>query len=188
MASLSTAGMLREGLDDWTDTQPLGEIYGTNMGWSASVFQPYGTSFPSYLDYDVTSSFQEHRAPVDRPVVVLPNKAPPVSGKTTIVQEWEGVVTGIGEDTFAAELADLTNLQFSKTEAADLPIEDLADDDRKLLKEGAIFRWIIGYRENPGNKERSSRIVFRRLPVWTEDDLTSSRNKAEELEGAIRWD
>ena len=104
------------------------------------------------------------------------------------LQEWEGYVQSVGDDEFTASLLDLTNNSKAEDEEADFPIDDLTEDDKGLLKPGAVFRWLIGYRSIGGTKERISRIVFRRLPQWTKRDLQAAQDKAKYYSRAIKWE
>lgn len=102
------------------------------------------------------------------------------------LQEWEGYVIDISEDTFTARLMDLSATD-GLEEEADFPIADLSSVDQSELRLGAIFRWSIGYRKTcGGSKERVSRIVFRRLPAWTEAELERSHQQAEALAVALQ--
>jgi hypothetical protein len=97
------------------------------------------------------------------------------------LQEWEGQVERVGRRYFYGRLVDLTTGETEETEEVDFPIDDLTDSDRKLLVPGAVFRWIIGYRYNRGQKDRFSRIVIRRLPIWTSDEIRAADERATKL-------
>jgi len=105
------------------------------------------------------------------------------------LQEWEGYVTQIANDVFTARLTDLTAGDSLPTEETEFLISDVADSELDLLREGAIFRWIIGYRKEPyGSKFRFSEVVFRRLPQWTKEDLLLAEEHAENLLQSISWE
>ncbi len=105
------------------------------------------------------------------------------------LQEWEGYVTEVSEGTFSARLVDVTAGKKVEDEAADFPISDLSEDELSLLKEGAVFRWIIGYQRTKfGQKIRTSQIVFRRLPAWSKLDIRQARAEARELASGLLWD
>lgn len=102
------------------------------------------------------------------------------------LQEWEGYVLTVDKETFTARLVDLTQ-QGTIEEEADFPLEDVSDDEQKLVEPGAVFRWSIGYQRSlGGNKRRVSQIVFRRLPRWTRRELEDNRKRASELGALIR--
>jgi len=104
-----------------------------------------------------------------------------------VLQEWEGVVTEVMDNTFIASLLDVTKKRYVEDEEAEFSIDDLTDDNKRQLKPGAVFRWIIGYRSIAGTKERSSKVVFRRMPEWTQRDLTLAKLKAREISASIDW-
>jgi hypothetical protein len=94
------------------------------------------------------------------------------------LQEWEGQIESVGRRYFHARLVDLTAAETEESEEVDFPIEDLTEGDRKLLVPGAVFRWIIGYRYVQRQKDRFSRVVIRRLPIWTTDEIQAADKKA----------
>jgi hypothetical protein len=105
----------------------------------------------------------------------------------SVLQEWEGYVVSISKDTFTARLVDVTRGAVGEEEEAEFPLDDLQDIDRPRIREGAVFRWIIGYHRAPGGtKDRSSRIVFRDLPQWTTKELERNKREATEWAKALR--
>ena len=91
------------------------------------------------------------------------------------IQEWEGYVTSVYFDKFTAVLNDLTSLDYTPAETMDFPLDDLMQDSLHLVKPGALFRWSIGYQIRNGSKSRISRVIFRRLPAWTKQDLQAAQ-------------
>ena len=105
----------------------------------------------------------------------------------SVLQEWEGYVVSISDESFTARLTDLTRNSTIADEEADFPLDDLDDADRLRISPGAIFRWVIGYRRSVGGtKDRSSRIVFRRLPTWTAKEIEKNRLKAAEWASQLK--
>ncbi len=105
------------------------------------------------------------------------------------LQEWEGYVTAIANECFTARLVDKTADKIVEEEIADFPLEEVRDVDQALLKEGAVFRWVIGYlRQASGMKMRASQIVFRRMPAWTKSELSKARVEAKQIADGIAWD
>ena len=105
----------------------------------------------------------------------------------TAVQEWEGHVVEVGDDTFTARLMDVTAGVETDREEADFLISDVGESDYDLLVPGAVFRWSIGYVRMGITKIRGSQIVFRRLPKWQAIDVNQGRKRAQELAAAITW-
>lgn len=96
------------------------------------------------------------------------------------LQEWEGCVVEIGEETFEARLLDVTAGALYDTESASIPLNEISHG-RDRLEVGSIFRWVIGYERTPGGTtQRVSRIHVRDLPVVTESDLRAGREWARE--------
>jgi hypothetical protein len=104
------------------------------------------------------------------------------------LQEWEGSVTRLLDDTFIGKMVDLSEREKGFQEEAEFPLSDLPPDEHALLKEGAIFRWSIGYSIVDGTRYRASRIVFRRMPAWTKRDLETGARNASELSESVTWE
>lgn len=104
----------------------------------------------------------------------FPPSAAPRMPPTTFhaLQEWEGYVVDIGETDFVARVVDLTAGSEQADEEATIPLSEISDRDAERIREGSIFRWVIGYeRSVTGTKKRVSQIVFRDLPAITSTDL-----------------
>lgn len=113
-------------------------------------------------------------------------KKEPIQSSFIAEQEWEGYVTNIDTSYFHAQLIDLTTKGIE--EETKFELAEVSPNNRELLKEGAIFRWSIGYeRLKGGTKKRSSSIVFRRLPAWSKREIEKSRKEAELLVSDIIW-
>lgn len=102
------------------------------------------------------------------------------------LQKWEGVVTEVEKDIFNARLLDLTD--DNPEEEADFSIEEVSEDDRKLLKPGAVFYWSLGYlTTGTGQVIRTSIVKFRRLPAWTETEVKKAQEQAAKIRRTIGW-
>jgi len=98
------------------------------------------------------------------------------------LQEWEGYVVSISETHLVANLVNLTTGSKRADEEAEIPLEELNDQDLDNLKVGSIFRWAIGYeRQAAGTKARISQIVFRQLPQWTKKELEEAEYQAADM-------
>lgn len=115
---------------------------------------------------------------IPRRVVHIDLERPMFSaGRYVPLASWEGVVTDVSSETFNARLVTIGG----KDEYdAEIPVDEVAESDRDLLAPGAVFYWYLGYRISvAGTRERSSVIRFRRLPAWTQADLTRVENRTE---------
>lgn len=101
---------------------------------------------------------------------------PKVNEYLLALQKWEGCVTKVGIDTFWATLSMVVGE--GTDQDAEIYIEEVDLEDRALIQPGAVFYWTIGYLNRPSGRQRSSVIRFRRLPVWTRQDLATARTKA----------
>jgi len=103
------------------------------------------------------------------------------------LQKWEGAVLEIKKDSFIALLIDLT--KESPDETAEIPLEEVSEDDRNLLKEGSVFYWNIGYLNKIcGQRERISLIRFRRLPLWSKEEIDAAKCEAERIKNLLGWE
>lgn len=113
------------------------------------------------------------------PDIPAPNLTYNRHREVQVEHEWEGVVLSKGINEFQARLIELSNVNHVE-EIAEFDLDIVSDSDLPLLREGAIFRWIIGRSRSPdGTIELLSKMVFRRLPQWRRHDLTKIRKQAE---------
>jgi hypothetical protein len=85
-----------------------------------------------------------------------------------VKQQWIGVVESIGEEEFTVRMED-TDLKNATEEVAILSIDDLPDEEKTLLEVGSSFVWTIGRRA--GTSEIFSKLLFRRLPRWSQQSI-----------------
>lgn len=115
----------------------------------------------------------------DVPVATPPQQVRLVD-RFELLQQFEGTVLAIEGDAFTARLKDRTTPTESG-EVATFWMSDVSDSDGELVAIGAVFYWSMGYRIRPWKqRERSSFLRFRRLPVWTRTDLERARTQANE--------
>lgn len=114
------------------------------------------------------------------PLIRLPPGSLPLES-VRVLQQWEGVVTEVADDSFFADLQDL-NDSAEPIEVVELPFEEVPKDDWPLLQEGAVFYWSIGYETTAGGTlRRMSEIRLRRTPRWTKRAHRQAEQRAEEL-------
>ena len=110
-----------------------------------------------------------------------PSPTPRRAATFYALQEWEGYVLEIDSTKFVARLVDLTAGSSYEEEEAIIPLAEISEDDTAKMREGSVFRWVIGYeRSASGTKRRVSQIVFRDLPVVTRADRQKSEKWARE--------
>lgn len=142
---------------------------------------------PALGELSISPTVPKEFQSIDQYVVKINSPLPGISTRFQALQEWEGYVLSVGETTFSARLLDLTGGDEVEKEEADLLIQDLKDDDRDLLVPDAIFRWSIGYLFIGGSKRRTSQIIFRRLPRWTDEEFNKADQDGKVIASNISW-
>jgi hypothetical protein len=116
--------------------------------------------------------------------VVAPRVQAPA--RFDVLQKWEGVVTETNGNTFQARLIDLVGER--PDQVAEVLLNEVSPRDRKRVSRGAVFYWYIGYRDEPnGDRERTSRIRFRRLPALAPSEIESAERAADALRARLGW-
>jgi hypothetical protein len=177
----ATTVPMRTRFDDGTIRRWVQNDVG-QKGWKQGE-QPT-TKLAVFANSDDVSTNNPSAPPPDLGVIRYPGPARE-SPREMVMQEWEGQVQEVGEWVFTARLVDLTQNSKEETEEADLPLDYLGEADRDLVVPGALFRWIIGYNWANGEKQPFTRIVMRRLPIWTEREVKSADQEAAELHDAL---
>jgi len=146
----------------------------TNSTTSRRFKAPEGNARPFY---DYTSQRQEPER-VAKPSVVWMPVIPQAREAFDVLQKFEGTVQSVTDDSFIARLVDKTN---SVTEEeAEIPLAEIMPGDFEMVKPGAVFYWVIGYRrEAHGQLSRSSMIRFQRLPSWSSAEVERAKQAAE---------
>ena len=150
------------------------------IGKSSYVESDLGTAKREATELNTKVAPLERAASADAPYTINVRKElkPSTAHVATFfaVQEWEGHVTAIGDETFSARLVDVNADGDAESEEADLPLSDLSPDERLHLRCGAIFRWTIGYEiMRSRQRKRTSQIIFRQLPRWTVQEVEAAR-------------
>ena len=79
------------------------------------------------------------------------------------LQHWIGTVHSRRGDEVVAVLRDWGNPDMPDEEVV-LSADEFSPDDQRLLLDGAVFYWTIGYRTQAGTRERVSSFYVRRRP------------------------
>jgi hypothetical protein len=102
-----------------------------------------------------------------------------------LLERWDGIVLDVGDKTFRARLIDERGGR--PRAEAEIFLSEVPPRDKALLRQGAVFYWHIGYRDPEGDRERVSRIRFRRLPPKTKADLRRAERLAEGIRTQFGW-
>ncbi len=87
------------------------------------------------------------------------------------VSRWEcEVVEFTDEENFIAKVISPDSEKKSGKDIEDyieFSLSEVNPEDRKLLQEGALFYWHVGYEYTPkGQVKNTSLLILRRMPVW----------------------
>jgi hypothetical protein len=92
-------------------------------------------------------------------------------------QEWIGRVAEVLDDTFMATL--VTRAAPEHVDHAEIEIEEVAPVDRERLRPGAVFYWVMGYRDEAyGQRVGVSSIIFRNMVAPTSTQLDHADDEA----------
>lgn len=134
-----------------------------------------------------TSISLEVKKEKDQPIIHFP----PVHfrewrrGHFVSLRKWEGIVESLSKEGFIAKLKDVD--REVPDERVEIDFDELTNvDERPLVKTGAIFSWTMGYSVTPsGTRKRQAILIFRRMPVWTEDDIEQGYKEADIMYAAL---
>ena len=99
-----------------------------------------------------------------------------------LLQEWEGKVEKVGDETFLAIIKDKTRVD-NPDEDVEIFMSEISPEDRSFVRPGALFYWSVGYEEGQGvPRQRVSRIRFRRVPGITTRDIARANKNAKILD------
>lgn len=104
----------------------------------------------------------------------------PIDERFQLLQKFQGQVIEVFEQEFKARLFDLTGNE-DAYEFAMFSVDELDSSDTKLLKEGAIFYWYIGYSSGTRGRRRESFIWFSRSGRMTTEQYTAAYDELGEM-------
>jgi hypothetical protein len=143
--------------------------------------------FSSIEDVE-TLLYQNHDTPTFRAVVPEINvpgissiKSVHEGALATVIQIWEGTVISVDNESavMTVKLTDRGGLIGEHT--ADIDLQWVAEQDRDLLRAGAVFYWTLFKETKRGSVSNSQEIRFRRLPSWNKTQLAIMQQEAREL-------
>jgi hypothetical protein len=146
-----------------------------------------GLDSPSEVELKASTSAPETSAlalKFEPPVLVFPRR--PTEGSFIAEAQWEGYVEVIRDGYFEARLVDPAGKR--KDEYAEILLDSVTKDDRKLVVPGAVFYWSVGIHESErGDRSYKSVIRFRRLPAWTQAEIAAARKRGYEIAQQLGW-
>lgn len=136
-----------------------------------------------YIDEQRTNEIPNDRMDASTMVIRVPKfEASRQSVFLSALQEWEGYIEHIDDESIIVRLIDITQGSGNESEEAIIPFQELSEADRNKIELGSIFRWVIGYEVNAsGTRKRISQIVFRDLPVVSKSDIETGMSWAKEV-------
>jgi hypothetical protein len=103
-------------------------------------------------------------------------------------QLWEGTITEVRKDGFAAVLSDKTNPKNPDEQANfDFDNTEISPEDVKFINPGSSFYWVIGNEQTiAGQVKNVSMLQFRRVPAWTQRTLERATDRARLLRKSLQ--
>ena len=86
-----------------------------------------------------------------------------------------------------ANLRDIKNNSTIKEEV-EFNIQDLDNEDAKMVEVGSVFYWSIGYSFRNGTKRKESFIRLKRLPSFTQEQIDKALDWAKNANDNLNWD
>jgi hypothetical protein len=124
----------------------------------------------------------------DRIESAVVQPAPKRREHVVLHQKWEGYVERLTSTGFHALLVDITRGD-DEEERTEFDFGEVSDFDRPLIEPGAVFYWSLGYRvRTSGQREGLSVIRFRRMPMWTPQELDEADRAAEATRAVFGWE
>ena len=110
----------------------------------------------------------------------------PSKDYSRVLQSWRGSIIKIDDDSFEAELEDLTNP--GTLEIANIEFDAISPDDKKNIQIGTQFYWNIGYVTRIGQVRKESIIRFLKIIEWDEEDFNYASDRASQLCDELKFD
>jgi hypothetical protein len=100
--------------------------------------------------------------------------------------KWQGQVLESLDDRFKAVLHDFNSSKV--IDVAEFSFADISDDDRPLVRPGAVFYWYLLYHNTKtGRRERQSQIWFRRSGRMSQESYSETVEKVDEVWRTFGW-
>lgn len=95
-------------------------------------------------------------------------------------QEWIGRVEDVGDEYFKATLSSRSAP--GELDQAEIELDELSPTDLGRLRPGAVFYWVVGYRDEPyGQRIGVSTIIFRHMVAPNDEQVAEAHQEADDL-------
>jgi len=112
---------------------------------------------------------------------LLPRKTISFQRNFKLLQQWEGMVEKISDDTVIAIIVDKKNAD-NPSEEVEIFLSEIDKEDMPFVRPGAYFYWSVGYEDGRGvPRQRVSRIRFKRMAGITARDISRAEKNATKL-------
>lgn len=91
------------------------------------------------------------------------------------INKWEGTVLEVYEHSFLARLTDIDGSR--PDEEAEIIMKEVSEDELSMIEPGAMFDWVIQYRDTP-KRVRESFINFREPQPWSAEEVKEIEREA----------
>ncbi len=176
MTIITTAAESSAPSSDWSGSWQVPpwvrspRIGGSSQRWSPSITFPGDSSEGPTVSTDELSPWGTGISGATQRADL---RSPPV----TVTDRWEGVITEVVDDYFAAEIKRTYGTGTDLL--GEFNLEAVDEDDRSLVRPGAWFYVIVGRTRALGRRSSTvSSLRFRRLPPWQEEDLSLVKQRA----------
>jgi len=104
---------------------------------------------------------------------------------SVVLEIWEGVVQAVNEGTQAMDVVLEAKSGAMPTHVAQIELQWVADQDKDLVRPGAVFYLTLYKRTKHGSVANGQELRFRRRPGWSNEQLAQVKADAAALEGKI---
>lgn len=121
-----------------------------------------------------------------KPPVVLDNSRRAESADASVIQTWEGKVLRVDPQQEVMEVSLEAMIGDVPAHAAEIELQWVSDQDRDLVKPGAIFYLTLFKRTRHGSIDNTQELRFRRLPAWTRQQVARVHEDALRLQAKMK--
>ena len=97
------------------------------------------------------------------------------------IEVWEGEVKSVDIQAQTMQVYLHSKLSQTPDHAGEIGLEWVTDQDKDLIKPGAVFYWTLYKETRRGSIRNSQELRFRRLPSWSKTQLERIQAEASKL-------